>query len=267
ECIVHGEIPINAGTSSSSALVVTWINFLSMMSDQNRRLSPEEIAQYAYEAEVLEFSEPGGMMDQYSTSLGGVIYLESYPEIRVRKVPVNLGSFVLGDSGEPKDTKTILARVKNRTLKVVKELQRSYPEFSLQTVSMQELDTYSRSLDNEQIELLRGTIRNRDITREALKVLEAYPTDHRLVGQLMNEHQEVLRDVLRISTPKIDKMINASLKAGAYGAKINGSGGGGCMFAYAPENPRKVKEAIEKSGGKAFIINVDEGTRVDKELD
>jgi len=267
ECVVHGEIPINAGTSSSSALVVTWIKFLSMMSDQHRLLSPEEIAQFAYEAEVLEFSEPGGMMDQYSTSLGGVIYLESYPEIKVKKVPTSLGNFVLGNSGEPKDTKTILARVKDRTLKVVKELRRSFPDFSLQKVSMTELDMYSKNLDREQIDLLRGTIKNRDITRRAIKVLETFPVDHKLVGQLINEHQEVLRDVLRISTPKIDRMIESSLEAGAYGAKINGSGGGGCMFAYAPENPGKVKEAIEKAGGEAFIIKVDEGTRVDKELD
>ncbi len=35
------------------------------------------------------------------------------------------------------------------------------------------------------------------------------------------------------------------LDAGAYGAKINGSGGGGCMFAYAPASPEKVKAAIE----------------------
>lgn len=267
ECVVHGEIPINAGTSSSSALVVSWINFLSLMSDQQKMLNPEEIAQYAYEAEVLEFSEPGGMMDQYSTSLGGIIYLDSFPHIKVKKIPASLGNFVLGNSGEPKDTKSILGRVKNSTLKVVKELQRSFPDFSLQTVSMSELEIYSKSLNNEQIELLNGTIKNRDITREAIKVLETSPVDHKLVGQLMNDHQEVLRDVLKISTPKIDKMIEASLEAGAYGAKINGSGGGGCMFAYAPRNPEKVKEAIEDAGGEAFIISVDEGTRVDKELD
>ena len=35
KCNVKGNIPINAGTSSSSALVVTWINFLTRMSDQS----------------------------------------------------------------------------------------------------------------------------------------------------------------------------------------------------------------------------------------
>jgi galactokinase len=57
-------------------------------------------------------------------------------------------------------------------------------------------------------------------------------------------------------------MIEASLAAGALGAKINGSGGGGCMYAYAPDNDnaQTVAEAIEREGGKAYIINVDGGT-------
>ena len=55
-------------------------------------------------------------------------------------------------------------------------------------------------------------------------------------------------------------MIDAALDAGAYGAKINGSGGGGCMFAYAPESPEKVKAAIEAEEGEAFIINSDSGS-------
>ncbi len=261
ECTVKGEIPINAGTSSSSALVVTWINVLARVSDQGISLPPEVVAEHAYEAEVLEFSEPGGMMDHYSTAVGGIIFLDSYPEISVKRLTPGLGTFVLGNSGEPKDTKLILARVKNQIQRVVKELQETYPDFSLRTVGESEIDEYAGKLKNEQVELLHGTVRNRDITWNALDVLSRPNVDRTRVGELINEHHKVLRDTLEISTPKIDRMIAASLEAGAYGGKINGSGGGGCMFAYAPENPLKVKEAIEKEGGEAYIVNVAEGTR------
>ncbi len=71
----------------------------------------------------------------------------------------------------------------------------------------------------------------------------------------------MLKDVLKISTPKIDRMIDATLDAGAYGAKINGSGGGGCMFAYAPENTDKVLEAVKNISPDSHIVKVDEGTR------
>ena len=56
-------------------------------------------------------------------------------------------------------------------------------------------------------------------------------------------------------------MVRASIDAGAFGAKINGSGGGGCMFAYAPENHKEVAEAIKSLGGTAYIIHADHGTR------
>ena len=54
------------------------------------------------------------------------------------------------------------------------------------------------------------------------------------------------------------------MNAGALGAKINGTGGGGCMFAYAPNNPGKVAEAIDSVGGKAYIIQPDEGTLISR---
>jgi len=261
ECTVHGEIPINAGTSSSSALIVAWVNFLARMSDpKGVRLSAERIAQYAHEAEVLEFSEPGGMMDHYSTAIGGTIFLESFPRIQVKKLGAKLGALVLGNSNEPKDTKFILARVKNQIQEVVRRLEQSHPGFSLRTMSESGIDAYSHELTEEQVELLHGTVRNRDITTQAVKVLREKNLNHKLIGSLLNDHQKVLRDILKISTPKIDRMIEAALDAGAYGAKINGSGGGGCMFAYAPRNAKGVKEAIEGDGEDAYILTVDEGT-------
>jgi galactokinase len=260
DCTVKGKIPINAGTSSSSALIISWVNFLTQMSDQPQILSAEEIANYAYEAEVLEFAEPGGMMDQYSTAVGEVIYLESFPKINVERINADLGHFVLGDSGEPKDTKFILARVKNQIQKVSKELQKKYPDFSLQAIKADELERFTKDLNEEQVGLLKGTIENRDITRKAKKLLLKSPLNHQEIGSLLSEHHKILRDILKISTPKIDRMINAAIEAGAYGAKINGSGGGGCMFAYAPENTGEVKKAIEKEGGKGYIVKIDKGT-------
>jgi galactokinase len=262
-CTVKGTIPIRSGTSSSSALVVSWANFLTRMSDQAKELSPSDIARIAHRAEVLEFEEPGGMMDQYSTSLGGIIFLSFYPEISIKPIDVKMGDYVLGDSHSPKDTKGILSRVKNRIIQIVQKLSIHYPEFSLHTIQLLELDRFKKELSNDEMELLEGTIRNRDITIEALKLLETFPLDEKKLGALLNGHQKILRDVLQISTPKIDRMLDAALNAGAFGGKINGSGGGGCMFVYAPENAERISEAVEKAGGKAYIVHVDEGTRIE----
>ena len=84
-----------------------------------------------------------------------------------------------------------------------------------------------------------------------------------LIGKLLYQHHQVLDELLKVSTPKINTMLDAAMSAGALGGKINGSGGGGCMFAYAPENPKKIVKAIESTGGKAYIIRMDKGTIVE----
>jgi len=57
-------------------------------------------------------------------------------------------------------------------------------------------------------------------------------------------------------------MLDAAMNAGALGGKINGSGGGGCMFVYAPDDPDRVAAAIARTGGTPHIVAVDDGTRV-----
>ena len=263
EVTVRGTIPINAGTSSSSALVVSWVNLLLQMADEPLPLCPEAIADIAYQAEVLEFGEPGGMMDHYATAVGDIIYLESQPVIRVRHLRPTLGTFVLGDSREPKDTLKILKHVKFGMLDALKKIRLYDPAFDLHTALLDSASDYRPVLTADEFSLFRSNLSDRDILREALTVLDAPVIDDGYLGALLNRHQDNLRDAKRISTPKIDRMLTAAMQAGALGGKINGSGGGGCMFAYAPHNAETVAEAIEREGGIAHIITVDTGTRVD----
>jgi galactokinase len=263
DCTVRGDIPISAGTSSSSALTVSWVNFITQMSGQGKRLAPEEIAQIAYEAEVVEFKEHGGMMDQYAAALGGMIAIDFVPVFTITSIDVPLGTLVLGDSQDPKDTQSVLARVKGAVLSASHRITGFQPEFSLHTATPETVQRYSHKLAPEETQLLLATLHNRDITHQAREVLRTSPLDHRRLGMLLTEHQTVLRETLRISTPKIDRMIDAALCAGAYGAKINGSGGGGCMLAYAPEHPDRVARAVEDVGGKAYIVRADPGTRTE----
>ena len=260
---VRGNIPINSGTSSSSALNVSFLNFLNH--EFALGYNSQEIGEIAYEAEVLEFGEPGGMMDQYSTAVGKVIYLASVPEIKIKSFNKKLGTFVLGDSLDPKDTLGILSRVKFGTLAGLEKIQKEFPSFSIHSARIDDLEKVKGFLTEDEYILIKSNISDREILKNALDLFqgEIEWSDEKL-GILLNKHQENLREHKRISTPKIDSMIQASLDAGALGAKINGSGGGGCMFAYAPHNAQKVADAIESVGGKAYIIEVDNGTQVEE---
>ena len=75
ECSISSSIPIEAGTSSSSSIVVGFIHLLSVLADNPKMWDGLMLGKLAYQAEVLEFNEPGGMMDQYSTAIGGCIHI------------------------------------------------------------------------------------------------------------------------------------------------------------------------------------------------
>ncbi len=258
ECEITSKIPIQAGVGSSSAVMVNWLHFLSQMADTPVIWNAQKIGELAYKAEVLEFNEPGGMMDQYSTSMGHLLYLVFEPDISIKSLNPNLGTFVLGDSCEPKDTMSILQRCRDARIKIIQKLKGKTPNFNIHTSEDVDLSL----LNEEEKNIFRGTIKNRNILRKVLPELNREAPEPALIGARLIEHHAVLRDVLKISTPKIEAMLDASLDAGALGGKINGSGGGGCMFAYAPKNAEIVAKAIEKVGGKSFIISSDNGTRI-----
>jgi len=260
ECEIRSNIPIKAGTSSSSSILVSWIHYLSQMADNPRTLDKNKIAELAYDAEVNEFNSPGGMMDQYSTALGGLIYLESNPKVVVEHLAKDLGAFVLGDSMEQKDTIGILSRCRDNRLSILKKMKKFNSDINFHNISLNQIDAYDFNEDEQK--LICGTIKNRELLIQAVAELNKPQFDEKLFGGLLNDHHFVLRDVLKVSTPKIELMLKYAIEAGAYGGKINGSGGGGCMFAYCPKNPEEVKEAIEKAGGKAYIIYSSNGTKI-----
>ena len=261
ECELSSDIPIRSGTSSSSAINVSWIHFLSKMADEPFDMDQQKIGELAYMTEVAEFNEPGGMMDQYTAAMGHLIYLESEPAISIHSLKTNLGSFVLGDSCEPKGTIEILRRCRDSRIDIIQKLKNKNPDSTIQNLDK---SANLSDLNTDEINLYKGTLKNRDFLHEGLKELENDNLDHEHIGRLLTDHHQVLRDVLQVSTPKIETMMDAALDAGALGGKINGSGGGGCMFAYAPNNPGKVAEAIDSVGGKAYIIQPDEGTLISR---
>jgi galactokinase len=156
-----------------------------------------------------------------------------------------------------------LKRVKYGVIDAIDKIKKLNPEYSLFTTNIEELSDYEKLLTTAEIALIQANIANRDILVKALDLLKYPSFNDKDLGELLNIHQDNLREKLKISTPKIDRMIQAGLDAGALGGKINGSGGGGCMFVYAPRNALEVAKAIENQGGKAYIIRVDEGTKED----
>lgn len=262
DCTVQGNIPINSGTSSSSALVVAWTRFLLEAAESPEAKIPETIAELAFQAEVAEFKEPGGKMDHYASSLGGIVDIHFEDRLIVTRFKNPLKEFVLADSLLRKDTTGTLGFIKSHVLHGVSEIRSSIKNFRLQNrISDEERDKIEK-LSPDVRRLLKGTLLTRDITAEGESLFQSDNFDHQKFGQLLTSQHEVLRDYLQVSAPKLEQMIETALKEGALGAKINGSGEGGCIFAYTPHGADRVAESLKKLDTKVTIIRIDEGARL-----
>lgn len=257
---IKGDLAINAGLSSSSALTVVWIQFLLSISKRSVRLDATKIAQLAYESEVTERGGAGGKMDQYTIALGKLIYLETDNNAAVRQLDANLPQMIIAESGIPKDTDGFLNSVKQNTFKAIRQASQIDKDFDLYKADLNSLASISTKINIELWPYLEAAVGNHQITKKALQELEEDILDIDKLGMLMNQHHTLLKDNLSVTVPLIDKMIDAANKAGAIGAKIVGSGRGGCIVALATSvNESSIIEALLKTGAKAaYAVNMAE---------
>ncbi len=75
------------------------------------------------------------------------------------------------------------------------------------------------------------------------------------LGRAMTRNHEVLQG-LGVSTPELDALVQAALRAGALGAKMTGGGGGGCVVALAPGHEEDVLRAWQAEGFWTFAMRL-----------
>ncbi len=88
------------------------------------------------------------------------------------------------------------------------------------------------------------------LTEDAAKALSS--GDRVGLGSMMTENHKLL-SILGVSSRELDKLVQAALPY-SFGAKLTGAGGGGSMVALT-DRPDKVCEAIERHGGRPYIVS------------
>lgn len=261
---IKSKIPINAGISSSSALVVAWVHFLLEAFGCNKKITPQLIAQLAYEAEVLEHQGPGGRMDQYTIAIGNIIYIDTSKDSDYKTIGTTLDGLILAESGIPKETIGLLTHVKTNTIKSINSIKEKYPNFDIKTASLEDYNRLSNEVPKDLKPYFYAAIKSHDITQKALTAFEKDTLNQILIGELMNEHHNVLKSYLKITVPKIDVMIEAALGTGAFGTKIVGSGGGGSIVALTPPDKKEliIKKLLESGAKSAYEVKVTEGSKL-----
>ncbi len=260
---INGDLPINAGLSSSSAIVVVWTTFLLQAFGNHLNITPELIAKLCYRIEVLEYKSSGGLMDQYTISIGNLLFLNTVNGDYELLPKPNI-SFVIGESGIPKETLSVLKNLRSFAQQAIEIVQSKFPEFRIENSKLLDYEKYNHLLSDELKPIFYAAIKNYHITKEANKEFCKNDIDIVKVGNLMNEHHYELQHNLKITVPIIDNMIDGALNNNALGAKIVGSGGGGCIVAICTkDNEQKVIQGIINSGAKsAYKVEINKGVSV-----
>lgn len=263
---ISGNIAINAGTSSSSAVVTAWIRFLIEAYGCNITVTKEFISRIAHVAEVTFHDAPGGKMDQYSIGLGNIMYLETGKHTNYELFYEHLPGLIVAESGIPKDTTGVLGELKEKALLAIRQIKEKLPGFKISNASKADLPKLLNCVSDDLRVYLEAAVLNHDITRRALEEFRKPKWNVEYIGRLMTEHHNILKKYLGITLPQIDLMIDGAINAGALGAKIVGSGRGGSIVVLSRDgNQDKVIDVLLSAGAKdAYAVTVDQGARIIK---
>jgi galactokinase len=225
----------------------------------------QDLAETAYNVEVIEFGESGGMMDHFASTYGRIIHVDCGSSYKTTRLPAIVEGLVIGDSLEKKkDTVGDLKRIRSEVEKEYEKLASVISGFDQRTTPVDEVFAASSGMTAESRSMAETTLLNRDLTQRAFRLLGTERPDLGEVGNLLDQHHQLLKTDLKRSTPKIERLIDAAKAAGALGCKINGSGGGGTMLALAPGKEMEVAEAIRKAGGQPHYVKIGSGARIER---
>jgi len=214
---ITSTIPVASGLGSGAAVTVALVRALS--SYLNYPMSDEEINAFAYDIEKLHHGTPSGIDNTVVTYAKPVYFVKNQP-IELFKVGAPF-TIVIGDTGIPAPTKESVADVRKHW-----------------------------EADKEMWESVFDEVGK--ISSEARDSIERGKT--RELGELMNQNHALLQE-MTVSSPELDRLVEAARKAGAIGSKLSGGGRGGNMIALVEaENAGEVSSALVSAGAKRTLI-------------
>ncbi|SFC50592.1 mevalonate kinase [Halobiforma haloterrestris] len=209
---IESDIPLGAGLGSSAAVVVAAIDAAAR--ELGVTLETEELAERAYRTEYEVQDGQASRADTFCSATGGAVRVEGDDcrSIEAPDLPI-----VIGFDGGAGDTGELVAGVRN--------LREEY-EFAADTV--------------ESIG---------DIVRQGEQALA--DGDVAELGRLMDFNHGLL-SALGVSSRSLDSMVWAARDADAYGAKLTGAGGGGCIVALDPTEETETALSFTPGCEEAF---------------
>jgi len=211
-------IPTKAGLGSSSSFSVALMKALHLLN--GKKIDSKENAEHACNLEINLIKDPIGKQDQYASAFGGFNIFEFNPDNSVNVIPVRL-------------------------------------DFKLRSDFKEHLLLFFTGISREAKSVLAEQVSNTENNFEILKKMadSVFPFKDKLlagdfegIGKMLHENWLLKRSLAsKVSNSIIDDFYSAGLKAGAWGGKILGAGGGGCFLFIAPPGAHQaVKNALSR---------------------
>ena len=230
---VMGSVYINSQIPSSSGLgssAAVTVATLSAINDEfSLHKTREDIADMAFEIEKTVQKGRASPTDTTVSAYGGIVLISGGSR---RRLPPQNIHLVIGDS--------LVSHSTSKMVEQVSELKLKHP-----------------NIVDPVLDAIEG------VSMSAIHHLN----NPKELGKYMNMNHALL-EVLGVGHPQLGKMVLAARSAGAFGAKITGAGGGGCMVALCPKPIKhRIASAIEACDARAIITGIDtEGARKEKNV-
>jgi mevalonate kinase len=225
EIWLGGELPTFSGIGASAASSVAIARAIS--EEFEMKLSDEKINEIAYEAERAYAGTPSGI-DNTAATYGGLLWFKknmtggsnTIERLKIKK-PVEI---VMGNTGLVANTEAMVAGVAERKSKYPKKYDKLFKQAE-------------------------------ELVYEGKRTLEKF--DLKEIGKLMDENHRLLQ-AIEVSSKELNQLVEIALNQGAFGAKLTGGGGGGCMVALTPgkELQENVAKSMEREGFKVLRTKI-----------
>ncbi|MBE6527168.1 MAG: mevalonate kinase [Thermoplasmata archaeon] len=225
---IDERVPTGSGLGSSAALSAAYSGAVRRLC--NLPVDHESVAREAYEAEFAAQGRGSPMDTSASVNGGGIALNVPYSKEDflwhiekngnswdISRFDVPEMTFVIGNTGIKAPTGPLVEKVRK---------YRDESEFAyniVEEIGQLTLDGMKCITGNDWVEL----------------------------GALMSYNHKLL-GILGVSCPELDSLVEAAMPT-SYGAKLTGSGGGGCMVALT-DKPKETAAAIRAAGGTPYIV-------------
>lgn len=218
---ISSTIPLGRGLGSGAAISTAIVRALAQLF--NQPLAPAEVSALVYEVEKLYHGTPSGIDNTVVAFEQPVYFIKGRPLQRMRvKHPLTL---VVGDTGIVVPTHTVVGDLRRRWQAEPERYEGYFDEIGV-------------------------------IVNQARVAIEEGRLGPMAIGELMNENQELL-ETLGVSSPELERLIEAAHQAGALGAKLSGAGWGGNMIALVESSAAAAVAQALREAGAAQVITTE----------